>query len=651
MDGASDPSTRALGVGALAGLVGATLAGAVFAGDGSDVGGTLPVGGAAVALLAGALVLIATGRFSAPRLGRSGSVLVVATIAFILWTGATMAWSIVPDRSWDSFNKTVAYAAFLGLGLALAAAGGRVAARLAASLLTVVIAAALIWALLTKAVPGLDPEGDRVARLREPVGYWNALALLADMALVLGLWLGTDRGRHRSVRVAGALLIYVATLSLMLTLSRAGAVMAVVVLAIWLALSNRRIESGLLLIAASGPAILVGVWAFTRPALTEDVAERSDRVADGFVFAVLALSGAALVAGLVALAARRELRADTRRRVGRALAIVGAVALLAAGGAFVVGAADAVSQGRDCAEIGNDLSRFGSLESARLCWWGEAWDVFAGHAPQGAGAGTFEVARKRYRSDARSVVEPHSVPLQQLSDGGIAGLALFVILIGAAAAVCIGALRRLDGPERAAAVALVAAAAAYFGHALIDYNWSFLAVTAPVMVALGVLAGAGRAPREPRRRTLVPIGVVLAATLVVASFSFPRLADRMERSSTHALIADDIERADDRARWARFFNPLSIDPVLALARVEESRLRLGHAEHRYIQAVEEQPDNPEAWYALGIFEFEALENLCATYRFLNDAYTLDPAGNQWVKGGPLDVARDAVNEGGCAPGS
>ncbi|MGH3064798.1 MAG: hypothetical protein ACRDOF_00695, partial [Gaiellaceae bacterium] len=287
----------------------------------------------------------------------------------------------------------------------------------------------------------------------------------------------------------------------------------------------------------------------------------------------------------------------------------------------------------------------------RLCWWGEAWDVYSGHAPQGAGAGTFEIARKRYRSDARSVVEPHSVPLQQLSDGGIAGLALFGVLIVAAAAVGIGALRRLDGAERAAAAALVAAATAYLGHALVDYNWNFLAVTAPTLVALGVLAGAGRAPREPRRSRWLPVAIVLTAALVVASFSFPRLADSMERSSTHALIADDIERADDRARWARFFNPLSIDPLLALARVEESRLRLGHAERRYIQAVEQQPDNPEAWYALGIFEFEAFENLCATYRFLNNAYTLDPAGNQWREGGPLDVARDAVNQGGCAPGS
>ncbi|MGH3136834.1 MAG: O-antigen ligase family protein [Gaiellaceae bacterium] len=654
MDPASEPSARAPGAGVLAltGLVGATLVGAMFAGDGSDVGGILPVGGAAVGLLAAVLVVTGFGRLPAPRLGRSGAVLVSLTVAVAVWAGATMAWSIVPDRSWDAFNRTIAFAAFLGLGIVLAAAGGRLSARLTASMLSLVIAMTLTWALLAKAVPALDPEGDRVARLREPVGYWNALALLADMALGLGLWLGTARGHRRSVRIAGGLLVYVATLSLLLTLSRAGVLVGVGVLVLWLALSRERVESGLLLLVSVAPAALVGAWAFTRPALTEDIAARSDRVADGAVFGVLALAGATLVAVLVALGTRRALAEDARQRVVRALVVVAAVCAVGALAGVGVATANALSSDRSCSEVVNDPSRLESLDpNNRLCWWGEAWDVFARHSPEGAGAGTFEIARKRYRADARTVLEPHNVPLQHLADGGVVALVLLLGLIGAAAATCVCALRRLDGPERAAGVALVAAPAAYLGHALVDYNWNFLAVTAPTMVALGLLIAVGRLSGARRKRPILAIGVVLVAVVVLVSFSFPRLADHMERSSTRALAADDLERARDRALWARFFNPLSVGPLFALARVEESRGRLGHAERRYIRAVELQPDNPDTWYALGLFEFEALENLCATYRFLNNAYTLDPAGNQWVQGGPLDVARDAVNEGGCAPGS
>ncbi len=183
-------------------------------------------------------------------------------------------------------------------------------------------------------------------------------------------------------------------------------------------------------------------------------------------------------------------------------------------------------------------------------------------------------------------------------------------------------------------VALVVAPAVYLGHALVDYSWDFLAVTAPTMVALGVLAAAGRPAGEPRRRLFLALGAIVLAATVLVSFSFPRLADRYERSSTRALVGDDFERARDRALWARFFNPVSVDPIFALARIAERRRFPVTAGREYIRAVELQPENPETWFALGLYEFQVRRNLCAAYRFLNNAYTLDPAGNQWVEGGP-----------------
>ena len=84
----------------------------------------------------------------------------------------------------------------------------------------------------------------------------------------------------------------------------------------------------------------------------------------------------------------------------------------------------------------NDPSRLGSLNvNNRWCWWNEAVDVYAEHAPLGAGAGTFEIARKRVRTDIRNVLQPHSVPLQQLADGGVVALGLFVLLVLAGAGV------------------------------------------------------------------------------------------------------------------------------------------------------------------------------------------------------------------------
>jgi len=644
-------SSGAAGTGALllGGLVGMVVLWAAVAGDASGFGAVLPVGGAAVLLLLGAAAAMALGRVPAPRVGRSGTLLVAATVALVAWTGATVAWSIVPDRSWDVFDRGLAYAAFLGLGIVLGGAAGRAAARHGASLLALVTAVVLTWALLAKAVPSLDPEGDRVARLREPVGYWNALALLADVAIVLGLWLGASPGRRVHVRVAGALLTYAATLALLLTLSRAGVLAGAAVVALWLALSRERVEGGLLLAASAGPAVLVGAWAFTRPALVEDVALRADRAADGAVFGVLALVGAG-VALLLAILVVPRLGESARRRSSRALVAIALVCVVGAVVALAVGLADTVSSGRACSEVVNDPGRLGSLDpNNRWCWWNEAWDVYAGNAPEGAGAGSFEVARKRYRVDARNVLQPHSVPLQQLADGGLVALGLFVLLVASGAWVCSCAVRRLDGDERAAAVALVAAPAAYLLHALVDYSWDFLAVTAPTLLALGVLAAAGRAPRAAGRAPWLAAGAAVAAVLVLVSFSMPRLADRAVRESTRALDDGDLERARDRAQWARFLNPLSVEPLWALARLEERRGVLRKAEGRYVQATELQPDNPETWYALGLFEFEARRRMCAAYTFLNESYTRDPSGSQWTPGGPLDVARDAVNAGACEP--
>ena len=657
MESAPEPFFGAPGRGALAlaGLVGAALLGAAFAGDGSDVGGILPVGGAAVVLLAGSLLAVAAGRIALPRLGRSGAAVVGATVALVAWTGLTVVWSIVPDRSWDAFDKTVAYGAFLGLGVVLGGVAGRATARLGASLLALVTGVVLVWGVASKAVPALDSTGGRIARLSEPIGYWNAVALLADVALVLGLWLGATRGHATWIRAAGGLLSYLAALALLLTLSRTGLVAGVVVLMLWFLLARERVEGGLLLAASAAPAVLVGGWALTRHGLADDGASHADRVSDGRVFGVLALVGAALVVVLVVVGSRRGLGEEGRARASRALVAGVVLAVVLAGIGFLVAVgnpvswtSDQISASKDCTEVANNANRLGSLNvNGRLCWWTEAWKVFRQHDPGGAGGDSFEIARKRFRVDARTVSEPHSVPMQQLAEGGIGGLALFLALVATTAWGCACSVRRLEGGEQAAVVALVAAPAAYGLHALVDYNWDFLATTAPTMVALGVVAGAGRPPGERRRHPALGIGAVLLVAAVLVSFSFPRLAERNVRASTIALDGEDYGKASDLAKRARFFDPFSVDPIFALAHVAERRGDRAAAERRYIQAVELQPENPETWYTLGIYEFQVLDNLCAAYRFLNNSYTLDPAGNQWVKGGPLDVARDAVNAGVC----
>lgn len=652
MEQAPDPSPVRAGS-ALVALVAVAVVTGVFAGDGSDVGGILPVGGAAVALLAAAVAAVGVGLLPAPRIGRTGLLLVASFLALVAWIGASIAWSVAPDRSWDAFNRAAAFVVFLGLGLVLGAAARGFAVRAWASVLAGVLGATLGWALLGKAIPSLDPEGELVARLNEPVDYWNALALLADVAIVLGLWLATEHVLRLGARVAGGLLVYAAALSLALTLSRVGVVGAVIVVALWLALSPERVRGAVVLAAAGVPAAAVSGWAFTRPALVEPGATGDERAADGAVFAVLAIAGAVVACALVVLVLRITVDERRRVRLTRGLVALGVTVAVAGLATGVLALGNAIASGRSCAEVANTPSRFGSIDlNSRWCWWNEAWDVFVANAPEGAGAGTFEVARKRYREDARAVREPHSVPLRQLADGGVLALGLFLVVLGAGGAACACALRRLDGAERTAALALVAAPAGYAVHSLVDYEWDFLATTGPVLVSLGVLVSSGRADPggRPRRSVALVVGSFALALGLVVSFAAPWMSQREVRASTRSLIAGELDTAREQAERARSWNPLSVEPVVALARVEEQARDFSEAQQRYVQAVELQPENPETWYALGIFELEVRADFCRAYRFLNEAYTRDPAGRQWYPGGPLDVARDAVDAGGCETG-
>ena len=192
---------------------------------------------ATVVLLAaggwGALAL--TGRVPVPR-GVLPLGLMLATAA---WSGLSIVWSIAPDRSWDELNRTLVLAGFLAVGLLFGALGGG-ACRRAAVLLGVALGAAVVWALAGKVVPALFPDGARAARLRDPVGYWNALALAADALFVFGLWAAVSM-RARALRMAGTVLAYAAVLAIFISVSRTGLAAAVAGVAV----SGRGLPPGL----------------------------------------------------------------------------------------------------------------------------------------------------------------------------------------------------------------------------------------------------------------------------------------------------------------------------------------------------------------------------------------------------------------------
>lgn len=628
MDGPRPTSAARRGVIALVLLL---LAGAVFFGGGSGDSSVMWIG---VAAVIGACGCAVAGGIRLPDLDRAGRVAVGACASLVVWTGISIAWSVAGDRSWVALNKGILYGSFLLIGLLLGALGIRTT-RTIASLLAAVLGCALAWALAGKAIPALAPSDILgVVRLQSPVGYANGLALLADASVALGLWLAV-RGRGRA-REAGTLLVYLAVLVVLLTSSRAGVLGALLAAGLWLWLERRRFEGALVAVGAAVPAAAVAGWAFTRPALVDGGQTHADRVSDGVVFGVLAVLGAVAA---VAVVRWLPLRLAGRERVTvRVLAVTAFAAVLV--GAGLVAVTHRFSGG----ECVNDPGHIGSLcANNRLHWWREAARIFVDRPLGGAGAGTFEIARTQVRHNADFVSEPHSVPLQVLAGTGIVGGVLLAVLVAGAGIGIVRSLRRLGGEERSAAAALTAFPVVYAMHALVDFDLDFVALTAPLSLVVGVLLAAGRpvaGVRPMGPRSLVPVGLALAAS---AAFVLPWLAQRSLDSAGRSLDSGRLAQAVSDANRARALDPLLAEPLYTLGEAAAQAGDLVGARARFQQATRLQPENTATWFALGQFEFLAAKNMCAAYRAFNHAYTLDPNGSEWTKGGELDQARDAVN--------
>src|SRR5581483_7921212 len=498
-----------------------------------------------------------------------------------------------------------------------------------------------------KVIPALFPDGARVARLRNPIGYWNSLALAAATAVPLGLWLASARGHARTPRAAGVVLLYLAELTAVLTYSRAGIAVAALAGLAWVVLARGRLESLVALAVATPLAGLVALWAFSRPALTDDGQPYSARVNDGAWFGVLGAIGASLAFGAAWWLAGRPV-AERERLVWtrRLAAVAAAVALGALAVVLALRGGQVLDEFRGSTgkEVSQTPTRLAELSSSnRWRWWQEAWSLWQDAPAGGKGAATFEIARRDIRQGSITTTEPHNLPLQFLAETGIVGFLLFVALVGAGVAAVVGALRRVEPAERAAAGALAIGLGAYVLHALVDIDWEFVAVTAPAFFVLGAFAGlAGarkrRAVRLPRVAAAAARVVALAVLYsLVAPYAASRLVD-----ASYSEIADGrIRAALSDGRAAHGLNPLSTDALLALGDAEAARGGEAAALRRYRQAVDLEPENSSTWYALGSYEFFTGRYELALHD-LDRAYGLDPYGPAGRPGGLLDQARAKV---------
>jgi hypothetical protein len=590
----------------VAGVSAALVAAAVLFSGGSSDDPLIWIGGLAIAFAAAAAVSAAVGALAVPELTPAGLAAAGSFATLVVWQGLSLLWSIEADRTWNYVNRGLVYVAFLLLGLVVGTM--RRAPRYAAGWLAVVTAAAIGCALATKIFPGLSAQAERVARLSSPVGYWNVLALLAVFALPLALWIAAPRSRPDWLRAAGVVYLYAALVALMLTFSRGGVAVGVVAVAVWIAIGRPRLESAAALAIAIVPTLAVCGWAYSRPGLTKDAQAHSLQVHDGRWFGLaLVLGGtAAFVAAFLAARyeARRPLTEAWRWRLGRAAIMLVVVAALVGVGALLAAGITpsrvlrkfnepvATSQGQGA----NNLTNLSS--SSRWNWWQEAWKSWRAHPAVGTGAGTFDLTHRKLRVDGTVATEPHNLPLQFLSETGIVGFILFLGIAFAAAAALVETLRRLEGEDRLAAAALTLALLAYVIHGVVDFDWDFVAVTAPGAAVLGVLLAAGRPARVRLRaqRALPAVAAGAFAAAALYSLVSPWLAVRRVDDAYAALSRGDTGAAVAEASSAHNLNPVSVEPLLAWAAAESARGDVGAAGRLYTRAIAIQPDNWRPWY-------------------------------------------------------
>jgi hypothetical protein len=591
---------------------------------------------------AAAVIAAAVGwAWGGPRLSRPGVAFFCSLGALVLWEGISISWSVEPGRSWDYTNRGLAYFAFAAIGALVATAPPRRLAAAACGLL----GALFLWSLVAKVIPGIYPDYERLARLRYPIGYWNELALLAAASVPLALWAAGPR-QERRARLGGGLLLYTALVVAVLTYSRVGIVLLVAAAVLWLWLDRDRLDAlGPLAVSWIAGAAVCGV-ALLLPGVSSDGQPHDVRVQDGLVF------GAVFVVGVVvvAVAMRFVLSRAVDRRVARTAAAALVVLLLVALAGAVVragGPGDFVSarwhefSNRVSSQVTNDPNRILSGSSSnRWRWWKEAWHGFTDKPAQGTGAGTFELIDRIERTTPLATTEPHSVPLQFLSETGIVGFLLYSAMIASAV---VGILRR----ERTRAwLALSLAAGLCVVHSFVDIDWDFIAVQGPLFLTVGALVAAPvRSPvtvAAPARRWLVSATVGVCALAALYSLASPWLSANRVSAAYDAIVRGNLAQARTEARSAHAFNPLSVDALLVQASVEPDRKAL----QLYKQARDLEPKNPETWYQLGAFELQVgLPR--AAYHDLNQSYTLDSYGPAGVKGGPLDRARCKVDPATC----
>ena len=640
------------------------------------------VSDAAAPIVIAFLVVLAVWTASRPRLG-SGRLVAVgltALAAFAVWSGVSTLWSLGPDLSWISFNYAALYAlAAVSCALARPGVWGL---RLAGVGFVAAMLPVAIYAFLGKALPDVVTHAQSVARLEQPVGYWNVLAILLVMATPVALAVAGRPSLTPALRAAATTALGLFLVTFFFTFSRGGIGAMCVALIAYFAITRTRLSGLVSLIIAALPVALVLYHLRGLGTLFAATTNDALRTSQGHTFGlwiIAALAVSFVVQLVVCLAvARWQPRPRLVRITG--WAVLAAVIVVLVGGPLVYMSQrggigpwisshyHAVVSGSSTG--GDTVSRLGNVSfDGRVQIWEEAMRGVPQHLLTGTGAGTFTFTNYRYRAVPWIVKHAHSQWVNVLSEMGVVGLALFAVAIFGLFAAAVRSLwRHRRHAERPLLAACFAAALAFALHMSVDWDWDMAAATIAFLLLLMVVAVfspaeiaaetadsvaaspaalgttengadltlAGDADVAPgavdppaakaSRRRLPLLATILACglpLLVAASWMLPYLSDGAAAQATSQADQSPAAAAAS-ARRAHSLDPLAVSPLITLSQIQQGDGRPEEALATLTTAERLQPDNYFVHYNLGLLLSDALHRSTAAATQFKLALALNP---------------------------
>jgi O-Antigen ligase len=477
---------------------------------------------------------------------------------YTAWLALSLVWTEAPTATPLEVERALVY---VGAAVAVKAIVRR---RHVPHLLGGVLAGmALIccYALATRLLPDhFTAQTFGGNRLNRPIGYWNALGLVAAMATLLALAFAA-RATHGRNRALAAATVPLLLTTLYFTYSRGATLALAGGLLVLVGASTRRMQ----LLAASLPIALVSAFAVYRASraapLTHTHVAEAAQVQSGHHLALI-LAACAVAAGYAAFATSRlERRISVSPRVTRiagwataavaVLVLVGGLAAVGGPQKVVHKAYKSISSNPPTAN-GNLNNRLFSLSSnGRLALWHVAVHAWERSPVVGLGPGSYEQEWLAHRHITSKVSDAHNLYLEQLAEDGLIGLGLLLAAIAAPIAI-FGRARR----EPLAAGAL-AAFSAYLLHSFVDWDWELSGVTLAALLCGGALLAAGRSESRAGRWRSLPIVVGTVVTLL----AFAGLAGNLALGASHdSVIAGNYNQAIRQAKRAAFWQPWSSLP-------------------------------------------------------------------------------------------